>query len=114
VIAEGYLPADDATKPRELISHEAACILNASDEAAALHITFFFTDREPSGPHAIELPARRTLHLRLNEVGPPGTLPPATDYSTLIEANVPVVVQHTRLDSRAGWALLSTLAFASD
>jgi hypothetical protein len=35
-----------------------------------------------------------------------------TDYSSVFESDVPVVVQHTRLDSRrAEISLLSTIAF---
>ena len=40
-------------------------------------------------------------------------LPRATDYASVIRSSVPIVVQHTRLDSRQrSNALLSTLAFA--
>ena len=42
-------------------------------------------------------------------------MPRETDYACTIEADVPIVVQHTRLDSRrAALALLSTIAFADD
>jgi hypothetical protein len=35
-----------------------------------------------------------------------------TDFSSIIESNIPIVVQHTRLDSRqSALALLSTIAF---
>jgi hypothetical protein len=114
-IAEGYIPPDDATKPRAFVSHEAACILNTGDADAHLEITLYFADKEPSGPHLLTVPARRTLHLRLNELGQPAAVAPGIDYSTVIESDVPIVVQHTRLDSRKGeLALLSTIAFASD
>ena len=40
-------------------------------------------------------------------------MPRATDYASVIESDVPIVVQHTRLDSRqAENALLSTIAYA--
>ena len=56
--------------------------------------------------------ARRTLHLRLNELDDPAPVPLDTDYASVISSNVPGVVQHTRLDSRrAEVALLSTIAF---
>lgn len=36
----------------------------------------------------------------------------ATDYASVIQSDVPIVVQHTRLDSRQSEnALLSTIAF---
>ena len=42
-------------------------------------------------------------------------MPLDTDYSSVIESNRPVVVQHTRLDSRAAEiALMTTLAYRAD
>ena len=61
------------------------------------------------------MPARRTKHLRFNDLTLPEPIPRGTDYSTVIESDVPIVVQHTRLDSRqADTALLSTIAFSAD
>lgn len=110
-IAEGYIPRDARPKTRALASHETACLLNAADEDAHVEITLYFNDREPVGPHRVTVPARRTLHLRFNDLG----VPPDTDYSSLIESDLPIVVQHTRLDSRdTQLALVSTTAYASD
>lgn len=108
VIPEGWIPDRSNGPEPELLSHETACILNTGDVDAHVRVTIFFTDREPEGPHAVTVPARRTLHLRFNALG----VPLATDYSSVIESDVPVVVQHTRLDSRqAENALLSTIAY---
>jgi hypothetical protein len=42
-------------------------------------------------------------------------VPCDTDYASVIESDQPIVVQHTRLDSRqAELALLSTVAFPGD
>jgi hypothetical protein len=61
------------------------------------------------------VPARRTRHVRFNELNDPAPVPRETDYASLIESDVPIVVQHTRLDSRqAELALVSTVAYASD
>jgi hypothetical protein len=50
--------------------------------------------------------------VRFNDLTDPAPVPRDTDYSSLIESDVPIVVQHTRLDSRqAALALLSTMAF---
>ena len=74
-------------------------------------ITIFFADREPVGPYRLTVPARRTLHLRFNDLDDPRPIPRDTDYASVIESDVPIVVQHTRLDSRrAEVALLSTMA----
>ena len=112
-IPEGYIPSKsvDPNDPA-LLSHEAACLLNACDEDAEIVITIFFEDREPAGPYKLRLGARRTLHLRFNNLTDPETIPRDTAYASLIESSVPIVVQHTRLDSRnPSIALLSTIAF---
>ena len=44
--------------------------------------------------------ARRTLHLRFNDLADPEPVSRATGYASIIESTVPIVVQHTRIDSR--------------
>ncbi len=96
-------------------SHETACILNAGDQYAHVHITIYFSDRELLGPYRMVVRARRTKHVWFNDLKYPAPIPGATDYSTIIESDVPIVVRHTRLDScQATNALLSTIAFAGD
>jgi hypothetical protein len=114
-IAEGYIP-DWSTGPEpQFTSHETACLLNTADEEANVEITIYFSDREPAGPYQVTVPARRTLHVRFNDLEDPEPVPRDTDYASVIESNVPIVVQHTRLDSRqAENALLSTIAYAGD
>lgn len=112
-IAEGYIPAGSHGPAPQMESHETACLLNTGDAMATVTITVFFADREPAGPYTVEVPARRTRHLRFNELAEPEPVPRDTDFATLIESDVPIVVQHTRLDSRqAELALLSTLAWS--
>jgi hypothetical protein len=114
-IAEGYIPSWSHGPEPQFISHETACLLNASDEDAHVTITVYFSDREPVRPYRVTVPARRTLHLRFNELEDPEPIPKGTDYASVFESDVPIVVQHTRLDSRqAENALLSTMAYASD
>jgi hypothetical protein len=112
-IAEGYIPAQSSFSDPALVSHETACILNAGDNPAHIRITVFFADREPVGPYLVTVPPRRTLHLRFNDLERPEPIPRDTPYSSLFESDVPIVVQHTRLDSRhAEVSLLSTTAYA--
>ncbi len=111
-IAEGYIRSGGIEGDPALASHETACVLNAQDEDAHLRITLYFADREPVGPYHAKVRARRTLHLRFNDLQDPEPVPRDTDFATIIQADVPVVVQHTRLDSRhPDVALLSTVAF---
>lgn len=114
-IAEGYLPAWSHGGDRTLESHEACCLLNAGSLPAQVEIMVYFTDREPCGPYRVVVPPRRTLHLRFNDLTDPMPIPRAVDYASVITSDQPIVVQHTRLDSRqAENALLSTIAFPGD
>ena len=115
VIAEGYIPGASSGSGRAFESHETACILNATDREANVRITLYFADRDPVGPYKVKVGAKRTKHVRFNDLQDPAPVPRDTDYSSVIESDQPIVVQHTRLDSRqAALALLSTMAFPGD
>ena len=113
VIAEGYIPESSmADAGRELASHETACILNAGDVDATIRLTVYFADREPAGPYRERVPARRTRHLRFNDLDHPEVLLKGKDFACVVESDVPIVVQHTRLDSRAAEdSLMTTMAY---
>lgn len=112
-IAEGYIPPESNGPEPEMTSHETVCLLNASNQEAHVEITVYYSDRDPVGPYRVIVPARRTLHVRFNDLRDPEVIPRGTDFSSVIRSDVPVVAQHTRLDSRqAANALLSTIAYA--
>lgn len=112
-IAEGYIPSWSNGPEPEFLSHETACILNTSDQEVEVQIMVYFSDREPAGPYHIKVPARRTQHIRFNDLKDPEPIPKGTDYGCTILSDVPIVVQHTRLDSRQSEnALLTTMAYA--
>ena len=111
-IAEGYIPPTSTGPEPQMTSHETVCILNTGDKDAAVKLTIFYTNREPGGPYNVIVPAKRTRHIGFNDLTDPEPIPRDTDYATVIESDVPVVVQHTQLDSRqAENAVLSTMAF---
>ncbi len=114
-IAEGYIPAYSNGPEPQFTSHETACMLNTSDQDAHVEITIYFSDREPVGPYQVTVPPRRTLHMRFNDLTAPEPIPRDTNYASVFESDVPIVVQHTRLDSRQSEnALLTTIAYASN
>jgi hypothetical protein len=105
-IAEGRL--DD-------VANESACILNASDDDANVALTVYYTDREPAGPYRVYVPARRTLHVRFEELLDPEPIPHGIDYASVIESDVPVVVQYSRIDGPDHDSpFASTIAYAGD
>jgi hypothetical protein len=114
-IAEGYIPGWSHGPEPALTSHETVCILNASDEDAQVELQIFYANREPGGPYPVNVQARRTRHVRFNDLIDPEPIPLETDFAAVLSSDVPVVVQHTRLDSRqAENALMTTIAFPAD
>ncbi len=112
-IAEGYIPDGSHGGGRAFESHETACLLNAGEDEAHVAITVYFANRDPAGPYRVTVPPRRTLHLRFNDLADPEPVPRGADYASVLRSDVPIIVQHTRLDSRrAEVALLSTVAYA--
>lgn len=111
-IAEGYIPRHSSGLEPEMTSHETACLLNAGTRDANVTITLYFADRAPIGPYRVTVGSQRTLHLRFNDLQDPEPVPRGIDYASVIESDVPIVVQHTRLDSRqAANALMTAIAF---
>ncbi|MEO8960982.1 MAG: sensory rhodopsin transducer [Ginsengibacter sp.] len=111
-IAEGYIPGYSNGPPPDFISHEAACILNTSDEDAHVQIMLYFTDKEPVGPYKVTVNARRTKHLRFNDLTDPQPVPLETNYSSVFVSDQPIVLQYTRLDLRQNAnALITTIAY---
>ena len=114
-VAEGYIPPASTGNTREFTSHETICILNTGSEEARVEVTVYVSERAPVGPYRFTVGAQRTRHLRFNDFTDPEPVPKNTDFSSVIVSNVPIVVQHTRLDSRqAALALLSTMALPVD
>lgn len=97
-----------------LASHEAACVLNLSRRPATLRFTVYFEDRPPLTGLRAACPAERTNHIHLKRLRTARgkTIPVGVPFALKVESDVPVVVQHTRLDTtQPALALMTTLAF---
>jgi hypothetical protein len=71
-----------------------------------------YIPRWSHGPEPQMLSHETVCILNLDD---PEKIAPGTDYASLIESDIPIVVQHTRLDSRqAENALMTTMAFGAD
>jgi hypothetical protein len=62
-------------------------------EAAArgMKLLLFFEDREPVGPYLVQVPARRTRHVRFNDLDDPMQIPRETPFATLIHSSQPII-----------------------
>lgn len=97
-----------------MVSHEALCFLNMGTREAHVRVTILFSDRDPAGPYLIEVPSRRTKHVRINNLKDPEPIPHGIDFAAMIESDEPIVVQQTRLDSRQREnGLMSTIAYST-
>lgn len=113
-IAEGYIPSKSTGKKPEMESHETVCILNAGNKDAHIELMIYYADKDPVGPYKIEVKARRTKHVRFNNLKDPAAIPFDTDFACTISSTEPIVVQHTRLDSRQSEnALMTTIAYSA-
>lgn len=111
-IPEGFIPSQSNGPEPEMTSHETLCILNTSDQDAHIIITIYYEDKEPVGPYQVTVAGKRTKHLRLNDLDDPEQIPRDTPYASVVESDVPIVCQYSRLDSRqAENALLTTIAY---
>ena len=111
VVADGYLPSRSSC---ELKSHESTCVLNLGAKPAVVKLVAYFEDRERMEGFKVVCPPRRTIHIRLdtlkNDRGQ--SIPADVPVALKVESSVPIVVQHTRLDStQAALALMTTMAY---
>ena len=111
LIADSYLPDQSTGGMR---SHESVCVLNLNRRPAKVKITVYFEDREPLTGLEAECPGQRTVHVRLEQIKSRSgeMIPVAKPMALMVESNIEVVVQHTRLDTtQPALALMTTMAY---
>ncbi len=114
LIPDAFLGSESAN---ELITHEAVCVINTSPEDATVRLTAIFEDRDPIDDFVAYCGSKRTHHIRLDKLRSESGagIPLDTPYALLVESNVPIVVQYSRLDaSHAELALMTTMAWAAE
>jgi hypothetical protein len=110
-VPDAYLPGDSS---HGVESHESACVLNTGSQPAVVSLTFFFEDRDPIGPVDITIGPRRTRHVRLTDPTQLSgvELPRDVPFAYAAESDVPIVLQHSRLDTSTGaYTLATTMAY---
>jgi hypothetical protein len=113
VIPGGHIPLNSTGHEPTFTSHDKLCVLNVADEDAELEIFIYYADREPVGPYCVTVPARRTAHIRFNDLIDPEAIFLDVDYASVLTSTIPVVVQFSRLDSsQFENAMMSAIAWA--
>ena len=98
----GHVPLQSTGHEPEFTSRDELCFLNVADKDAQVSLTIYYADREPVGPYRLLIAARRCRNVRINDLIEPEAVPLDTDYGALIESDVPIVMQFSRLDSSTG------------
>ena len=83
------------------VSHEAFCVLNANAIPAMVNITLYFEDRDPIGGFSVEVPAKRTLHIRMDRLKSANgdVVPRGVPYAAVVECAQDISLQYTRVDT---------------
>ena len=114
IIPDGFL---QPVSLGDQVSHEAVCVLNLTEEEAIIRLTFYFEDREPMNQFVSSCGGQRTHHIRLDKlVDQDGReVPRGVPYAIKVDSSVPVIVQHSRLDtSQEALALFTTIPYSLD
>ena len=111
IIPDGFM---SDTVSERFVSHEAVCVLNLNDECATVELEIYFEDREPLVGFVAECSSKRCNHIRLDKIeNKDGVkIPHEVPYAIYVKSNIPVVVQHSRLDvSQPDMTLMTTIAY---
>ena len=114
LIPDGYL-ATPVADNHPYQSHEAVCILNTGEKNAHIRLDVYFEDRAPIKDIPVLVGAERTFHARLDKPEHLNgiVIPRDVPYALRVRSDVPVIVQHSRLDTtQANMALMTTIAYA--
>ncbi|MDK2799052.1 MAG: hypothetical protein PWP27_2520 [Clostridiales bacterium] len=114
IIPDGFLPEKSNG---DFVSHEAICVLNVAKQDANINITVYFEDREPMEKFFAVCPAKRTNHIRLDKIVDTdgNKIPIGVPYALKIESDLPIVVQHSRMDTtQAEMTLMTTMAYPAN
>lgn len=106
------IPGQSSGEEPIFTSRDEICILNTGEKDVNIEVMIYYTDREPVGPYQMVVNAKRTRHIRFNDLIDPEAIILETEFAALVQASKPVVVQFNRLDTGSNTRSHSTtLAF---
>jgi hypothetical protein len=98
-----------------LKGHESLIVLNMNEVDASIVLTLYFTDKGPVELAPMKVDANRVRCFRLDHADEIGIqIPRETQYALRVKADVPVVAQYGRLDTRQqNMAFYTVMGFSS-
>lgn len=115
VIPGGRIPFETTGKEPYLLSQDKISVLNMNENDVELTMTVFYSNSETVGPFKLTVKANRVRKVRVNDFIDPFPIDLERDYALIIEANKPLVIQFTRMDTgNKKGALMGGMAFPAD
>ena len=108
VFPDAFLPLKGepykTTNSGDQFSHESLCIVNNANISANLNIDFLYENDEPIENFQTKIRAKRSLHLRLDQIEINGNkLPREKPYSIILKSDINIVAQLSRLDTTSNY-----------
>jgi hypothetical protein len=100
-IAAGRVPLASTGDEPAFTSRDVLSLLNAGDVLANVRMTLFYAARGEVGVYRLGVAPRRLRRVRINDLIFPEAVRLGEAYGLEIRSDVPVVVQFTRMDTRA-------------
>jgi hypothetical protein len=114
-ISVGSIPSRSSGAEPAFTSRDQIALLNASGELANVRIRVLYAERGEIGPFRLGVAPRRLRSIRINDLIFPEAVRLDEPYGLVVDSDVPIVMQFTRVDTRAAAnAGLMTTAFAAD
>ena len=115
VIPGGYIPFRSNGREPELLSQEKIAILNTNKEPTTIKMTVFYQEEDPVAGYLLEIKGQRVKKFRINDLIDPFPVILEKEYSLLIEADKPVVIQFLRMNTgHKSIATMGTMAYGTD
>jgi hypothetical protein len=111
-LAGGHIPLASNGREPDFTSRDQLSLLNTNEQDAKVEIILFHAGCEPVGPYRLQVASRRLRRIRINDLIDPAAPPLGSDYGIVLSADLPIVVQFTRLDSgQRECGLCGTMAY---
>ena len=111
-IPDAYLPS--CGKGQKWEGHESVCILNVGRKDAHVRMGLFFEDRPPVENVTVLVKARSDRHVGMHKPEQLGgvVVPRDVPYGIVVESDVPIVVQYSRLDvTQPNFTLMTAIPY---
>lgn len=115
VIPGGHIPFRSTGREPDFLSQDKIAVLNLNKKSVKIKMTIYYTEEKPVEGYPLEIKGERVRKFRVNDLINPYPVILEKDYSLVLEAEEPVVVQFLKMNTgHRNIALTGTLAFGTN